>query len=484
MVWMRPAIPLMVLSLGLAACEERTPVASSAAVSITVTPTPVPVRLACPELVPGLPPPPNCFLSLDPTVTIAETAGVGGRMDSLEVTVRDLGTGHGPDAPHARQGLDRRTGRHGPPRGVRQHRVPARRQRTTRSRTARAEPGHHPRRALRGRQGQRALAQRPDQRGVSLRFRVLGSGSTGNATLVEGGGGPHPHRRRPGSARAGGAAAVGRRRSRPASSAIFLSHEHQDHAKGAVSFSRKWGVRLCGSRGTYAAMGLGAEDFAGYDVLEADRPRAVGELTVRGVPVPHDAAGPYAFVVANGSASLGHATDFGHVNRPFVDGVPRLRRRARRVQPRPRPAAPRRLSLVAQGAHPRARAATSRTRTSRATWPRASRETCRTLVLAHLSQKNNHPELAAGLRGLRAAPPRAHGSADPDHGRGRHRLDRGRARRPRDNPAAGSSSGCSDSARHSLEHVRISSPPITDSCDYGIDTPTRGVPHFPGRARD
>ena len=67
--------------------------ASSAAVSITVTPTPVPVRLACPELVPGLPPPPNCFLSLDPTVTISETAGVGGRMDSLEVTVRDLGTG-------------------------------------------------------------------------------------------------------------------------------------------------------------------------------------------------------------------------------------------------------------------------------------------------------------------------------------------------------------------------------------------------------
>ena len=35
---------------------------------------------------------------------------------------------------------------------------------------------------------QRAAAQRPDQRGVSLRFRVLGSGSTGNATLVEGGG--------------------------------------------------------------------------------------------------------------------------------------------------------------------------------------------------------------------------------------------------------------------------------------------------------
>jgi len=82
----------MVLSLGLAACEDRTPVASSAVVMLTVTPTPVPVRLACPALVPGQPTPPNCFLSLDPTVTVSESAGVGGRLESLEVTVRDLAT--------------------------------------------------------------------------------------------------------------------------------------------------------------------------------------------------------------------------------------------------------------------------------------------------------------------------------------------------------------------------------------------------------
>jgi hypothetical protein len=83
----------MVSCLALAACEESTPVASSAAVSITVTPTPVPVRLACPAQVPGQPTPANCFLSLDPTVTIAETAGVGGRLESVDVTVRDLGSG-------------------------------------------------------------------------------------------------------------------------------------------------------------------------------------------------------------------------------------------------------------------------------------------------------------------------------------------------------------------------------------------------------
>jgi hypothetical protein len=91
---MRRALLVMVASLGLASCtEDPTPVASSAVVTLNVTPVPVPVRLACPALVPGQPTPPNCFLSLDPTVTVAETAGVGGRLESLEVIVRDLGTG-------------------------------------------------------------------------------------------------------------------------------------------------------------------------------------------------------------------------------------------------------------------------------------------------------------------------------------------------------------------------------------------------------
>jgi phosphoribosyl 1,2-cyclic phosphodiesterase len=226
---------------------------------------------------------------------------------------------------------------------------------------------------------------------VSLRFRVLGSGSSGNATLVEGGGvrilldaglGPRELAERLQSVGVD-----------PASvDAIFLSHEHQDHAKGAVSFSRKWGVRICGSRGTYAAMGLGAEDFAGYDVLEADKPRAVGELTVRGVPIPHDAAGPFAFVIANGGTSLGHATDFGHVNRSFVEAFrecdavlvesnhdPDLLRRGdypwmlkeRILGPRGHLSNQDVARFVAQGLA----------------------ETCRTLVLAHLSQKNNHPDL-------------------------------------------------------------------------------------------
>jgi phosphoribosyl 1,2-cyclic phosphodiesterase len=132
---------------------------------------------------------------------------------------------------------------------------------------------------------------------VSLRFRVIGSGGTGNTTLVEADGtrilldaglGPRELAERLQSVSVD-----------PASmSAVFVSHEHGDHAGGAAVFARKWGMRLCGTRRTYAAAGLGAEEIPGYDVLEPGVPRQVGCLSVLGVPVPHDAAGPVGFVVS------------------------------------------------------------------------------------------------------------------------------------------------------------------------------------------
>ena len=134
---------------------------------------------------------------------------------------------------------------------------------------------------------------------VSLRFRVLGSGSTGNATLVEAAGtrilidaglGPRELAERL------QAAGVD-----PASlAAIFLSHEHSDHARGAAAFSAKWGVRLCGSRGHLRRRGLrGGGDRGLRRAGGRARTRQVGALTRhRGAPCPTTRRSPLAFVVA------------------------------------------------------------------------------------------------------------------------------------------------------------------------------------------
>ncbi len=226
---------------------------------------------------------------------------------------------------------------------------------------------------------------------MSLRFRVLGSGSSGNATLVEGGGtrvlidaglGPRTLAERLQSAGVD-----------PTSlAAILVTHEHSDHSKGAASFSAKWGVPLLGSRGTYAAAGFGAVDIASYEALLADEQRTLGELTIRPVPIPHDAAQPYAFVVSCGGQTLGHATDLGHfdarLQAAFVDCDALL------VESNYDP------TLLRDGPYPRSlkeRILSPRGHLSNGDVARylagGLGTRCRTLVLAHLSRTNNHPEL-------------------------------------------------------------------------------------------
>lgn len=225
-----------------------------------------------------------------------------------------------------------------------------------------------------------------------MRFRVLGSGSSGNTTLVESGEtrilidaglGPREMAERLQSAGVD-----------PVSiTAVLLSHEHQDHCRGASSFSKKWGVRLAGSRGTYAAGAFGAQDIAGWDVIEPGVARAFGAFTVTGVPIPHDAAQPLAFVVDDVQGSLGHATDFGHVAGALVAAFRSCDTVLMESNYDP--------GMLRDGSYP---------------WSLKERilgryghlsngdvasylgsglgEGCRTLVLAHLSRKNNHPEVA------------------------------------------------------------------------------------------
>jgi phosphoribosyl 1,2-cyclic phosphodiesterase len=226
---------------------------------------------------------------------------------------------------------------------------------------------------------------------MTLRFRVLGSGSTGNATLVEAEGtrvlidaglGPRALAERLQSAGVD-----------PASvDAVFLSHEHSDHAKGAAGFSAKWGARLSGSRGTYAAAGLGAAEIAGYDVLEPGSARSVGSLTITGVRVPHDAAAPLAFAVSWKGVCLGHATDFGHFARGLVEAFRGCD--AVLVESNYDP------GMLRDGPYPwslKERILGPDGHLSNGDVARYLADglglACRTVVLAHVSQKNNHPEL-------------------------------------------------------------------------------------------
>ncbi|HVR70761.1 MAG TPA: hypothetical protein VMT87_07935 [Vicinamibacteria bacterium] len=81
-------VPFVALLSG-SACDVLEPTKSSAVIAITVNPNPVVIRVAC---LASIPPPEFCLASLDPTITVAETGGVGGRIELIELVVRNTAT--------------------------------------------------------------------------------------------------------------------------------------------------------------------------------------------------------------------------------------------------------------------------------------------------------------------------------------------------------------------------------------------------------
>lgn len=140
----------------------------------------------------------------------------------------------------------------------------------------------------------------------------LGSGSRGNGTLVEIGGElilvdcgftlKQTERR------------LARLDARPRDvSAILVTHEHADHAAGIAAFAHKHAIPVYGSFGTLRATGWRLRG----EVFDSHRPFRIGAVTVNPVIVPHDAREPTQFTFEHEGMRLGVVSDLGHVT-PFV----------------------------------------------------------------------------------------------------------------------------------------------------------------------
>lgn len=79
--------------------------------------------------------------------------------------------------------------------------------------------------------------------------------------------------------------------------AVIITHEHDDHAKGAVSCAKKWGWQIYATEGTRgASLGLADADTRS---IASNGSIEIGDLEIRTVSTSHDAEEPIA-VVATG----------------------------------------------------------------------------------------------------------------------------------------------------------------------------------------
>lgn len=148
-----------------------------------------------------------------------------------------------------------------------------------------------------------------------LRVVVLGSGSSGNAVVVESGKGRL-------LVDAGFSCREIEKRMKAVGvdpdsiSAIVLTHEHEDHVRGAARFAKRHPVPVYATRGTFAGCELPEEVLARAETIESGRRFEVAGFEVEPFQIPHDAREPVGFVLEDSAGRrIGLASDIGSRSR-------------------------------------------------------------------------------------------------------------------------------------------------------------------------
>ncbi len=147
-----------------------------------------------------------------------------------------------------------------------------------------------------------------------MRFASLASGSKGNCLLVE-----------VGTSRLLLDCGLGQRDTarrlarlglQPADiTGVIVTHEHDDHVGGVFAFASRHAIPVWITHGTLrAATESGKGDASGtvrVNIIDGRESFAVGDIQVRPYTVPHDAREPVQFVMSDGALKLGVLTDIG-----------------------------------------------------------------------------------------------------------------------------------------------------------------------------
>ncbi len=187
--------------------------------------------------------------------------------------------------------------------------------------------------------------------------------------------------------------------------AILITHEHTDHVAGLAQLVKRGPIPVYVSALTASALDWGGVEPR-LETFQAGSAFAVGDIAVESFTVPHDAVDPVGFCFRLEGRRLGMVTDLGYIPdsiRIHLRGTDFLVLESNHN-----------LEMLKVGPYPWAVKQRVMGRRGHLSNDLVGEyivesldEAVKTLVLAHLSETNNHPELARlvsaqalGARGL------------------------------------------------------------------------------------
>ncbi|HEX7411248.1 MAG TPA: MBL fold metallo-hydrolase [Bacteroidales bacterium] len=92
--------------------------------------------------------------------------------------------------------------------------------------------------------------------------------------------------------------------------AVFITHEHTDHTRGVEVIARKYQIPVYITAATHKNSSL-QMDHNLIMSFKANVPVQIGDLSVKAFPKLHDAKEPHSFTVTDGGITVGILTDIG-----------------------------------------------------------------------------------------------------------------------------------------------------------------------------
>lgn len=105
-------------------------------------------------------------------------------------------------------------------------------------------------------------------------------------------------------------------------SAILITHEHSDHAKGLTNLLKKYPIPVYATCATEPALrerAVMAGDL--FRPIVAGQPFWVEGVEILPFATPHDTPGSVGYRIQHGENSMALATDLGHLTSTVVEGV-------------------------------------------------------------------------------------------------------------------------------------------------------------------